>query len=102
MRTELLPHPNTQDTFYAVQTHVFSRLADEAVILNMDKGVYYGLNAVGARVWELIQTPQTLSALCAAVTDEYAVDPEQCRQDIQTLLAEMQAQGLVAVSEASE
>ena len=32
-------------------------LGDEAAILNLKDGVYYGLDPVGARIWKLVQTP---------------------------------------------
>ena len=83
--------------YHAAEGLVFSSLGDEAVILGLNAGVYYGLNAVGARVWEQLQMPQTLDALCEIITAEFAVTPEQCQLDIQALLADLQKNGLVVV-----
>ncbi len=41
---------------------------DETVILDMGSGTYYGLDGVGARVWELLEQPKRFAELCAADT----------------------------------
>ena len=38
-------------------------LDGEAVILNLKDDVYYGLNPVGARIWNLIQEPKTVGKI---------------------------------------
>ena len=37
-------------------------LGEESAILNMKNSVYYGMNAVGTRVWNLLQQPKTVRA----------------------------------------
>jgi hypothetical protein len=71
-------------------------LPDETVILNEDKGGgYYGLSGVGARVWKLIQHPQTIEEVVDTLIREYDVDRQRCRQDVEELLEDMAANGLV-------
>lgn len=70
-------------------------LADEAVILNLKDGVYYGLNAVAARVWELVQEPRTVREIRDVVQREYAVDEETCERDLFQLLLQLQDWKLV-------
>lgn len=48
-------------TVVTTKEQVSSDLAGEAVILNFKSGKYYGLNAVGSRVWNLIQELRTLN-----------------------------------------
>jgi hypothetical protein len=72
-----------------------SDLAGEAVILDLRSGVYYGLNEVGARIWHLVQHPQTLQSIQHTILEEYDVDSEACTQDISHLLQDLQAAGLV-------
>ena len=74
-------------------------MPDETVILNPVSGVYFGLDEVGARVWELIETPRTVTELCEAITQEYAVAAEQCKQDLIKLLRELAAAGLVEIED---
>ena len=80
------------------QGQISSELGDEAVILNLDSGVYYGLNEVGARVWELIQQPRSFSELLSALLEEYDVSLEACRQDLTAILMDLKSANLVEVS----
>ena len=74
-----------------------SRLGDEIIVLNMKSGVYYGLDAVGVRVWELTQSPQTIKSIQEALTAEFDVDADQCRRDLVELLDNLRTEGLVHI-----
>jgi len=68
---------------------VHTSLGDEAVILGLQDGVYYGLDAVGARVWSLLAAPRRVSEIVDLVTEEVEVGRERCEQDVLTLLGEL-------------
>lgn len=86
----------TDDTLVAAaRDQVSCDLQGEAAILNLASGVYYGLDAVAASIWRLIQTPQKFSAICQAITEEYAVSAEQARADVRGFLDELMQEGLV-------
>lgn len=72
-------------------------LAGEAAILNLATGIYFGLDAVGARVWSLIQEPRTVRDITGVLVEEYEVEGPQCEADLVSLLAEMAAAGLVEI-----
>jgi hypothetical protein len=75
---------------------VASALADEVVILNLNSGVYHGLESVGARVWELIERqPIPVGAVRDALVDEYDVEPAHCEQDLLAFLEELKSNGLL-------
>src|ERR1700712_1933979 len=76
---------------------VSTSLGHEAVILGADAGQYFGLNKVGARIWELVQEPVRVSAICAAVCAEYQVAEADCERDVIELLSELRAKGLLNV-----
>jgi hypothetical protein len=67
----------------------------EAIILNLQDGRYYGLDPVGALIWERIQTPARVSDVVADLLNEFEVEPEQCRDDVLSLLNELAGRGLV-------
>jgi hypothetical protein len=50
---------------------VARQVGDETVILHLGSGTYFGLDAVGARIWELIGKGKSLNEICDAVLDEY-------------------------------
>ena len=76
-------------------------LGDESAILNLRNTVYYGLNAVGARVWNLIQQPKSVGQVRDALVDEYDVETERCERDLLSLLEKMHSEGLIQVRSAT-
>ncbi|NER80529.1 MAG: PqqD family protein [Leptolyngbya sp. SIO1D8] len=81
----------------AAPEQVCSDLNGEAIILNLKSGVYYGLNQTGALIWNLIQEPQTVEALKAALLSEYDVEAEICDRDLKSLLQVFLEQNLIEV-----
>jgi hypothetical protein len=73
-------------------------LGNEVVILGLRDSVYYGLSNVGVRIWELLQTPRTLDDIAAALVAEYDVSLDDARADLQDLLGDLHARGLVAIT----
>lgn len=78
---------------------VLSRVLDgEAVLLDTEGGAYFGLNAVGTRVWELIGAAGTTEAdLLAALLAEFDVSREVLAKDLSDLLAGLQKRGLIKI-----
>jgi Coenzyme PQQ synthesis protein D (PqqD) len=81
----------------AVRHQVSCDLAGEAVILDIKSGIYYGLNAVGARIWNLVQEPQTVGKVRDAILQEFDVEPDHCERELMALLQEMATNGLIEV-----
>lgn len=87
--------PSTQ--VKAVNDQVSCDLAGEAAILDLRSGIYYGLDPVGAKVWELIQQPLEVSSIVSQILDEYDVDEERCRNDVLALLSQLLERDLIEV-----
>ena len=81
----------------ASKDQVSSDLGEEIAILDLKEGVYYGLDEVGARVWELIQTPITVGEIRDSLVEEYDVEPDRCEQDVLALLQRLVDQGLIEI-----
>jgi hypothetical protein len=92
----MLPSPNP-----AV---VYKPVSDGAVLLHVQNEVYFGLNAVGARIWELLPPASpSLEVICSAIAAEYPDAPvEQIRADVQELLDDLLEQGLVLAAAAAQ
>ena len=84
-------------TVVAVKDQVSCVVGEEAVILHLKDGTYYGLNAVGAAVWNLLQKPKRLTELRDAVVREFEVGAAECERDILSLLQSLAKAGLVEV-----
>jgi hypothetical protein len=81
----------------AAPGQVSSTVEGEAVILNLNTGVYYGLNPVGAWVWEAIQTPKSVAQIHERLLDEFEVDSERGEQDLLALLQDLAEASLIEV-----
>jgi hypothetical protein len=78
---------------------VSSDVQGEVVILNFQSGVYYGLDAVGTRIWSLIQDSRRVSEIRDALVEEYDVEPERCECDLLALLQRLAGEGLIEVAD---
>jgi hypothetical protein len=67
----------------------------EVVILNLKDSVYYGLNEVGGRIWELIQEPTAVGDIVESLLNDYDVDRERCAQEVIDLVIDLADKGLV-------
>jgi hypothetical protein len=102
MAEERIRQTNIHDgaVVFAVKDQVSTSLEEEAVILNLKDGVYYGLNPVGARIWDLLQEPRTVREILNILLEEYEVEPQRCGQDLLNLLKELAAKKLIEVKDA--
>lgn len=81
----------------AAPDQVSCPLGEESAILNVRNTVYYGLNPVGARVWNMLQQPKTVEELRDTLVGEYDVELENCERDLLDLLEKLRAEGLIHV-----
>ena len=70
---------------------MFREVSDGAVLLQMEDEIYFGLNSVGARIWQLLPPVSTsLDALCAQLGTSYPdVSADQLRADVTELLDQL-------------
>lgn len=76
---------------------VSTELGSETVILGVERGRYFGLNEVGARIWALVQEPTSVASLCDSLLSEYEVSREALESDVLEILSELHEQGLIQV-----
>lgn len=82
--------------FRLSNSQVSSSMVDEVVILNHDKGMYYGLSEVGALVWNSLGSGiKSFDELCETIMSEYEVDRASCEEDISSLLNDLLREKLV-------
>jgi hypothetical protein len=70
-------------------------IGDETVILNLESGTYYGLDPVGARMWELMTQGKTLDGICEVMQEEYEVERGVLEEDVMGLARDLARQGLI-------
>lgn len=59
-----------------------SPIDDEMVMMDVDKGSYFGLNSMGSEIWNLIEEPMTIQQLVNTLTDEYEISQNECETEI--------------------
>jgi hypothetical protein len=86
----------TLESRVAVSTDQVSvKLSEEAVILNTRSGVYFGLDDVALRIWQLLQNPVTVAELLTTIGEEYEIDAEKAAADLLRFLSELESEGLI-------
>ena len=71
------------------------RVGEETVILDLASGTYFGLDPVGARIWQLLSEGKTLAKICEAMLAEYDVSSEDLERDVLSLAEELHAKQLI-------
>lgn len=59
-------------------------------MLDPDRSRYFGLDPIGRRIWELLERPRPVDAICGTLQEEFDVAAETCRADVLALLGELQ------------
>lgn len=70
-------------------------MGDELVALDPQRGTCFGFNAVAASVWRSLLEPKTFAQLQRELLDEYTVSEAECRIELQQLLSDLLAKGLI-------
>jgi len=82
-------------TYKIADNVLFQEVDGESVLLSLDKGCYYGLDELGTRIWKLIDRDLDSDRVVAAIVEEYEVEPEQARRDLDAFLSDLEQSGLI-------
>ena len=74
---------------------VWARHADVTVLLDAERGIYYTLNEVGGRTWELLTAGEPVVEILQVLKGEYEVEPGLLEADVTDLLARLRAAKLI-------
>ena len=86
----------SDSTHYQLTNNIsLTQVDDEAVLLNLESGSYYGLNHIGAALLNSLISKQSVQQSCTALADEYAMSEQTIIDDINQLLAQLLEQGLI-------
>ena len=83
---------------YIPESVLFRKLEGEAVLLNLDSEMYYGLDEVGTRMWVALESSDSIDAACAQLLTEFDVDSDQLQADVIELVMELLEQKLISFS----
>jgi hypothetical protein len=83
---EILDSHSLSERFRPFPHVVWVRQADATVLLDVERGLYYTLNEVAGRTWELMVAGEPLIEVLRVLTDEYDVSEETLQTDTAALL----------------
>ena len=87
---------NWNEERLAAPEHVmFRELDGEAVLLNLQNEMYYGLDETGTRMWQLLTSADSEQAAMDILLEEFDVSPEILEQDLVHLISELKSHGLL-------
>ena len=73
-----------------------SRLVgDETVLLDLESGMYFGLEGVGKRIWESVADDNSLGEIAAIIAGEFEVEETQALTDLIAFATNLLERGLV-------
>jgi hypothetical protein len=91
--------PISLDSRVTVPDSTASReLDNETVLLNLDSGIYFGLDPIGTRIWQLLGAGQRLCEVLAILLDEYEVDEDRLSADLLRLARELVDRQLIVIA----
>ena len=74
---------------------IFKPVGDEMVLLDFRSGMYYGLDPIGVRIWQLLAEHEPLGKVADTMSEEYDVTREELERDIDALIEELERRGLI-------
>ena len=89
---------SVDSTVVASDGQVSSDFGEEVAILDFKVGVYYGLDDVGARVWQLVQEPKKVREIRNVLLEEYEIEPDRCERDLIELLRSLAGEELIEIN----
>jgi hypothetical protein len=84
-------------TLVRINDIISSAIDSETILLHLENSKYYGMDAVGSRIWEILEKPIKLEAIINMLIEEYEVSKEQCEQDVYAYLAQLLEEGLIQI-----
>jgi len=79
---------------------VCAELDGEAVLLNVETGIYFGLDAIAAHIWRLLSEGATQESIAERLTEEYDAEPSELRADLDAFLDQLAERGLIRALDA--
>ena len=88
---------NAATVVQRVDTVMSNSVDGDLVMMDVERGSYYGLDRIGTDIWNRLEKPTSVRALCEALRTVYRVEPATCERDVLHLLGQMHDAGLIRV-----
>jgi len=78
---------------------IFQEIENEMVILDLAQEKYYGLDDIGAQMWQLLSEHKDTSIVLTHLKAYYDIDEATLSEDLAVLIEKLRDAGLVTVQE---
>lgn len=72
-----------------------NKVGDEVVMMDMEKGKYFGVNKTGSYIWQLLEQPATIGELCDRLVADFGISKEQCTNELKPFIEQMQKENII-------
>ena len=66
-------------------------------MMNLERGMYFSLNSVGSRIWDIIENPTTTDDIVKVLLNEYDIAEEECKEAVVSFLKGLEVNGLITI-----
>lgn len=78
---------------------LFQEVGGETVLLDLESELYFGLDAVGTRIWTLLAEGASVGAVVETLLQEYEVERATLEADVSELLSKLSEAGLIRLAD---
>lgn len=75
---------------------IANSVGEEMVVLHLANGTYFGLDPIGALLWETLADGKAPSEVCEVILDRYEIDRATVEEDLRQFLGELAEGDLIA------
>lgn len=86
---------HTTQQFVQVERVLATEVDNELVMVDMEKGTYFGLNLISTRIWQLLAEPAAIESMVQQLLTEFEIDAERCRSEVTAFVKQLFDAGLV-------
>ena len=86
--------PTLTDTATPAPEVLFQKVGGETLLLDLASETYFGLDAVGTRIWHLLIEHGSLRSVYDAMLNEFDVEPTRLQDDLLNHVAQLADAGL--------
>lgn len=72
-----------------------SDIDGDKVMMNLERGMYFSLNSVGSKIWDIIENPTTIDEIVKTLLNEYDITEEKCKEAVVSFLKGLEVNGLI-------
>lgn len=71
---------------------------DSLALMSIESGKYFGLNAVGRAIWELLEQPTSFQDIISSLMNRFDIDERSCKDQCKNFLKELMQRKMIELN----